>query len=237
MKKLLVVVLVSGCWTSSKPASEPTSPAPVAASSTGGATYGGATYGDPDPRFVARVVGVTTPLTNEIDPQDIEGGFAAEGGLGTTGVGTGGGGTGWGTIGTGRYGTIGNGSGTGTGYGTGRGGMRGRNSSVPTVRIGQPAVTGDLDKAIIRRYLKRNIQKLTYCYEKELLATPGIQGTVTATFTIALDTGKVTSSNATGVDPNVASCVASVIAAIEFPRPKGTADVDVSYPLTFVPAT
>ena len=89
----------------------------------------------------------------------MNGGF----GFGRSGFGPGGGGTGWGTIGTGRYGTIGHGSGTGSGYGVGggRGGMRGRTSAVPTVSIGQPNAQGDLDKAIIRRYIKRNIQKIT----------------------------------------------------------------------------
>ncbi|HEY0192883.1 MAG TPA: FHA domain-containing protein, partial [Kofleriaceae bacterium] len=101
---------------------------------------------------------------------EMNGGF----GYGRSGFGPGGGGTGWGTIGTGRYGTIGHGSGTGDGYGVGggRGGMRGRTAAVPTVSIGQPNSQGDLDKAIIRRYIKRNIQKIQYCYEKQLLAKP-----------------------------------------------------------------
>ena len=54
--------------------------------------------------------------------------------------------------------------------------MRGRTAAVPTVSIGQPNAQGDLDKAIIRRYIKRNIQKITYCYEKQLLAKPGLGG-------------------------------------------------------------
>ncbi|MBA3540958.1 MAG: hypothetical protein H0T79_15205, partial [Deltaproteobacteria bacterium] len=121
---------------------------------------------------------------------EMNGGF----GFGRTGFGPGGGGTGWGTIGTGRYGTIGHGSGTGSGYGTSRrGGMRGRSAAVPSVSIGQPAAQGDLDKAIIRRYVKRNIQKLQYCYEKELLNQPKLAGTSTAAFTIGVD-GLVTTS-------------------------------------------
>jgi pSer/pThr/pTyr-binding forkhead associated (FHA) protein len=163
---------------------------------------------------------------------EMAGGF----GFGTSGFGPGGGGTGWGTIGTGNYGTIGHGSGTGTGYGVGggRGGMRGRTSSVPQVRIGQPNAVGDLDKAIIRRYIKRNISKITYCYEKQLLAKPGLQGTVSTQFFIAPN-GKVQSSNAKGVDGEVANCVAGVIGAIEFPKPKGGGGVQVNYPFTFRP--
>ncbi len=166
------------------------------------------------------------------EPGEMAGGF----GFGRSGFGPGGGGTGWGTIGTGRYGTIGHGSGTGSGYGvgSGRGGMRGRQSSVPQVRIGQPQSVGDLDKAIIRRYIKRNIQKITYCYEKQLLARPGLEGTVGTQFFISPN-GTVASSAAKGVDDEVASCVAAVIKAIEFPKPKGGGGVQVNYPFNFRP--
>ena len=164
---------------------------------------------------------------------EMNGGF----GFGRSGFGPGGGGTGWGTIGTGRYGTIGHGSGTGSGYGVGggRGGMRGRTSAVPTVSIGQPNAQGDLDKAIIRRYIKRNIQKITYCYEKQLLAKPSLSGTVSAQFFISPN-GNVTSSQGSGVDSEVANCVADVIHGIEFPKPKGGGGVQVNYPFTFRPA-
>ncbi len=164
---------------------------------------------------------------------EMNGGF----GYGRSGFGPGGGGTGWGTIGTGRYGTIGHGSGTGSGYGVGggRGGMRGRTSAVPTVSIGQPNSQGDLDKAIIRRYIKRNIQKIQYCYEKELLAKSNLAGTVSTNFLITPN-GNVSQSTGSGVDPEVSSCVANVIKGIEFPKPKGGGSVSVNYPFTFRPA-
>lgn len=164
------------------------------------------------------------------EPGEMNGGF----GYGRSGFGPGGGGTGWGTVGTGRYGTIGHGSGTGSGYGVGggRGGMRGHTAGVPSVSIGQPNSQGDLDKAIIRRYIKRNEPKIRYCYEKQLLARPGLSGTVQAQFFIAPN-GAVTSSTGTGVDPEVANCVADVIHGIEFPKPKGGGGVQVNYPFTF----
>jgi hypothetical protein len=140
--------------------------------------------------------------------------------------------TGWGTIGTGRYGTIGRGSSSGNGYS--RGDMRGRIAAVPTVALGQPSVKGDLDPAIVRRYIKRNIQKVDYCYEKQLLAKPGIAGTVQVQFFITPN-GTVSRSDATGVDPEVASCVAGVIKDIEFPKPKDGGGVSVNYPFTFRP--
>jgi hypothetical protein len=160
---------------------------------------------------------------------EVEGG----GGFGRSGFGPGGGGTGWGTIGVGRYGTIGHGAGTGTGYGVGggRGGMRGRTATVPTVSIGQPATLGDLDPAIIRRYVKRNISRIQYCYERELLRNPRLAGTVATQFVIGPE-GHVANVTASGVDPTVSSCIAAVIQGIEFPRPFD-GPVQVRYPLAF----
>jgi hypothetical protein len=169
-------------------------------------------------------------LGNEVG--EMNGGF----GFGRSGFGPGGGGTGLGTIGTGRYGTLGHGSGTGSGYGvgSGRGGLRGRRAAMPQVRIGQPTVGPGLDPAIVRRYIKRNIQKITYCYEKVLLAKYGLAGTLTVEFTIGAS-GVVAAASASGVDTEVADCVARVIRGIEFPKPTGGASLDVTYPLTFRP--
>ncbi len=128
----------------------------------------------------------------------------------------------------GTYGGLGT-RGTGSGYGVG--GMRGRVRS-QTVGIGQPTATGELDKAIIRRYIKRNINKIRYCYERELVTKKTLEGTVTATFTIGID-GRVRSSTASGMgDKKVESCVATAIAGIEFPQPK-RGEVVVKYPFTF----
>ncbi|HWO24043.1 MAG TPA: AgmX/PglI C-terminal domain-containing protein [Kofleriaceae bacterium] len=102
----------------------------------------------------------------------------------------------------------------------------------PTVSIGQPDVQGDLDKAIIRRYVKRNAAQIQTCYEKRLAARPRLAGTVTVRFLIDRS-GQVSMSSSVGLDREVASCVAAVVKEIEFPRPKGDRDVSVSYPLVF----
>jgi hypothetical protein len=169
---------------------------------------------------------------------DIVGGLlgnqVGNGGFGVLGTG---GAVGWGTIGSGRYGTVGTG-GTGSGYGVGggHGGIAGRRASVPTLTIGQPTTSGgELDKAIIRRYIKRNTAKLSYCYEKQLLAKPKLAGTVTTKFVIS-GNGTVTSSTATGVDTDVSTCVADAVQGIEFPKPKDGKDVNVTYAFTFTPA-
>lgn len=86
-----------------------------------------------------------------------------------------------------------------------------------------------LEVAIIRRFLKRNAHKVTYCYEQRLQAQPALQGTVVATFTVSAQ-GLVTHAAATGVDAEVDQCVADVIKTIEFPRPREGA-VTVTVPL------
>lgn len=169
---------------------------------------------------------------------EMEGGF----GFGKAGFGPGGGGTGWGTIGTGNYGTIGHGSGTsspygsgsGKGKGKGKGGMRGRKASPPQVRIGNAVVVGSLDKNIVRRYIRRKLPRIKYCYEKQLLVKPGIAGTVNAKFQISPQ-GMVKNSKAGGVHRKVADCVAGVIKTIKFPKPKEGDTVRVRYPFTFKP--
>jgi hypothetical protein len=109
-------------------------------------------------------------------------------------------------------------------------------AAAPTPRLGSPTVRGDLDQAIIRRYIRRNLPKITYCYEKELLAKrPNLGGTLQTQFQIGGD-GKVKEATAKGVDPDVASCVAGVIKTIEFPAPKGGGSVQVSYPFELRPA-
>jgi hypothetical protein len=117
---------------------------------------------------------------------------------------------------------------TGSGTGTGS------NAMVPTVAVGQPAAQGSLDKEIIRRHVKRNLGRIRYCYEKQLLAEPALQGTVTVQFVIGVD-GDVTSSSGSGMHPEVASCVATAIKAIRFPKPAGGGHVDVRYPFVFQP--
>jgi hypothetical protein len=148
---------------------------------------------------------------------EIGGGF----GYGRSAFGPNGEVTGWRTSGTGRYGTIGHGSGRGVAGG-----------HVPRVTAGQPNAQGDLDKVIIRRYVKRSLQKVQDCYEQQLVAKPGLAGTISAQFFITPD-GSVASSVATGVDPEVASCVAGVIRDIEFPKPKDGGAVHVNFPFTF----
>lgn len=189
----------------------------------------------------------TDPFSSGFDGANVYGalfGAAGEGrgnfGMGRNGWGPGGGCTQepCGIIGTGRYNTIPGGRGMGDNpWGGGNGGWGGnlrRTAGVPKVKdfIGMPTSGGNLDKAIIKRYIKRNQSKIAYCYETELLARPTIEGQVLVNFLIS-SSGSVMSSTGTGFDSKVASCVASVIKNIEFPKPTDGGNVQVNYPFNF----
>ncbi|CAN5912396.1 hypothetical protein BH11MYX2_BH11MYX2_02380 [soil metagenome] len=170
--------------------------------------------------------------------------FGAEGegrgnfGIGRKGFGVGGGCTQepCGTVGTGRYGTIGpNGIGTG-GYYIGDGGPthgRRHTATTPGPTFGIAHASDGLDKEIIRRYIKRKVDAFSYCYEKQLMANPGLSGTINAQFLIAAN-GTVQAATAQGLG-DTASCVADVIKTIKFPATDG-GNVQVSYPFTFHPS-
>lgn len=109
-----------------------------------------------------------------------------------------------------------------------------RGKRFPRVSAGMPSSMGELDKALIRRVVKANLAKVSSCYEKGLAINADLSGTVMVQFVIA-PTGAVSSSSATGVDAEVASCVAAAVKAFEFPKPKGGGQVQVNYPFTMQP--
>lgn len=132
-----------------------------------------------------------------------------------------------------RYGTLSGGPGAGGRYGLPGRGFGTRQHSSPPPTVGTPRVDGSgYDKTIVRRYIRRSIDKIAYCYNSQLLAHPGIEGEVLIHFFIA-PTGAVERSSATGFDPEVGRCVAGVIESIAFPRPADGIGVEVNYPFQF----
>ncbi len=93
---------------------------------------------------------------------------------------------------------------------------------------------GALDGAEIDKVIKRNMQSIRYCYQKELQAHPGLGGKVTMKFTIAAD-GSVSSATTrhTVAMPTVESCLTARFLRMEFPEPRGGGVVLVSYPFVF----
>ena len=100
-----------------------------------------------------------------------------------------------------------------------------------TVQLGNPTASRDVDKAIIRRYIKRNLQELTACYVKQLATKPNLRGSLQTSFLIAQN-GRVQEAQAAGVDGDVSSCVAEVVRTIVFPEPNG-GSVHINYPFVF----
>ncbi len=157
------------------------------------------------------------------------------GGLGLSGIGKGGGGTGHGTIGLGSIGTIGHGSGSGSGYGRGSGNAFGARPQSPLVRVGNAVATGDLDKNIIRRIIRRKLPRIRFCYEKVLIKKPSLSGTVVVNFEISPE-GRVSKAEAKGLDTAVSDCVAKTLLTTRFPNPRNGGKVTVRYPFTFMPS-
>jgi TonB family protein len=158
------------------------------------------------------------------------------GGLGLVGTGTSDGGTGDGEgIGLGSIGTIGRGAGTGTGAGYGSGsGRLGRSPS--QVQPGETSVVGALDKDVIRRVVRRHMNRFRYCYERQLATNPNLQGKVLVRFVIST-TGAVSSAQDSGStlpDEAVKACVLRTYQSMQFPAPSGGVVV-VTYPIVFHP--
>ena len=133
-----------------------------------------------------------------------------------------------------NLGTIGKGGGggNGSGYGRGAGGLGGRRAHAPDVVPGTAQVRGSLDKEIIRRIIRRHLNEVRFCYEKELMHKQDLYGRVMIQFTIS-GTGQVVASvvqNSTMNKPNVEQCIAQAVRRWEFPKPQGGGIVIVSYP-------
>lgn len=153
------------------------------------------------------------------------------GGLGTKGVGIGGGGL-LGSL-SGGVGGLGRGAG---GYGTG-GGTFGSKGSGGTSVAGRPIVMGSLDKSTVEGVIKRHLNPIRYCYQRELTKDPTLQGKLVVKFGIGAD-GTVRSasiaSDTLGNDA-LGGCVVGRVMRMTFAAPGGGGTVEVSYPFVFSP--
>jgi hypothetical protein len=155
------------------------------------------------------------------------------GGLGARGGGIGGGGS---AEGLGGLGTKGRGSGA-SGYGSG-GGEFGKKSEGGISSIGgDPIILGALDKSLIDAVIKRHMNQIRYCYQRELTKNPNLGGKITIKFVIAKD-GSVSKSDVKSSSMGngaVEGCIADRFLKFQFPEPKGGGIVIVSYPFIFSP--
>lgn len=158
------------------------------------------------------------------------------GSLGLVGTGAGGRGTGEGTISLGNLGTISKG-GSNSGYGRGDGSLGARRVRTPDVVPGGAAVRGALDKEIVRRIVRRHLNELRYCYERDVASHGGETGRILLRFTIS-PSGQVVSAEQerfSTVDPSVARCFEGAVRRWEFPQTTGGGSAIVSCPFTLIP--
>jgi TonB family protein len=158
------------------------------------------------------------------------------GGISVSGSGRGGGGTGYGTIGLGSLSTIGHGAGGGSGAGYGRGSGR-TGAAPPSMKMGSAVVRGHLAKDVIRRIIRSRINEIRHCYEKALLAEPGLEGRVVIRFVIGAD-GKVASATveeSTFDEDVIENCMLEAIKRLTFPTTKDGGVNVVIYPFVLKP--
>jgi hypothetical protein len=111
------------------------------------------------------------------------------------------------------------------------GGLRGFEGDGINARLGQAIVTGDIDRVIVRRWVRQKLPMLAECYRDGLAHDPTLAGEVVARFTIA-PTGRVVEVTADGVSSPVAACVKEVIEGVRFPR-REAGEVLVVFPIQF----
>ena len=100
-----------------------------------------------------------------------------------------------------------------------------------------PVILGALDKSLIDAVIKRHMNQIRYCYERELTSHPQLGGRIVVKFVIAKDgtVSKASARSSTVNNKSVEGCLNSRFKRFKFPEPKGGGIVIVSYPFIFQP--
>jgi len=157
------------------------------------------------------------------------GGLLGAGGIASRGAGIGGGGRG---LGLGGLGTRGIGS---TRSGTGSGGGSFGGKAVGSV-AGDPIILGSLDRNRVDETIRRHLNGIRYCYQRELQKDPSLGGKLVIRFAIGAD-GTVTQAEVQSSTLNqdaVETCIVRRFERMRFPVPAGGI-VWVNYPFRFSP--
>ncbi len=140
-------------------------------------------------------------------------------------------------IASGPLGTIGKRNGGGGPDGPGYGGGFRLPTRKPRKHTGLRAehpkeVKGALSKSIIRRVIRRHLNEVRYCYQRELQTNSDLYGRLIVKFTIAPNGQVVTSGvkQSTLGNPTVETCIAKAVRRWLFPKPRDGGIVMVSYP-------
>jgi len=178
--------------------------------------------------------GLSSSLTNGIGGLiGTTGTQIGSGGLGSRGGGIGGGGT---AEGLGGLGTKGMGSGA-SGYGGGGGNLGAKGEGGIGQVGGDPIILGALDRSLIDEVIKRHMNQIRYCYQRELTKNPALGGKIVIKFTIAKDgtVSQASTKSTTMSNSAVENCIVGRFMRMQFPEPKGGGIVIVSYPFLFSP--
>ena len=96
-------------------------------------------------------------------------------------------------------------------------------------------ISAGMDPEIIRSIVKKSMGRIRYCYERQLITSPGISGQIKLSWTINSQ-GRVVSPKVvrtTMKSAMVEGCIARVIKRLNFPRPDSGGNVLVSFPFYF----
>jgi len=105
----------------------------------------------------------------------------------------------------------------------------------PVVYSAPYSVTGELDKATVRRYIQSKMNQIRWCYQQEIQRSPNLTGQVVFSWVI-MPTGKVIGVKVASTslkNKSVEGCISSRIATWRFPSPRGGGTVKVTYPFIF----
>jgi hypothetical protein len=100
-----------------------------------------------------------------------------------------------------------------------------------------PLYLGPIDKSLVDQEVKRHLQRIRYCYQRQLVRDPTLGGKVVVKFSIAGDgtVSSATTKSTTLGSPAAESCVNNVFLTMSFPPLKGGGVAIVTYPFLFAP--
>ncbi|MBM4353524.1 MAG: TonB family protein [Deltaproteobacteria bacterium] len=91
---------------------------------------------------------------------------------------------------------------------------------------------GKLDREVVKNYIRKQLAKIRWCYQKAFQKNPELEGKLTVSFVIS-PTGSVMSAkviNSSLGDKELEGCVEQKIMTWKFPAPQGGGVVKVNYP-------
>jgi len=125
-----------------------------------------------------------------------------------------------------------------TRVGSGGLGSRGATTAAdsgPGVKAGQPTVMGNTDPKLVQAIVRRHMNQIKYCYQRELTKDATLAGRIELKFVIGKD-GHVTSAevkSSTMNNSSVESCLSGRFKRMMFPKPAGGGISIVSFPFEF----